>query len=69
MLTALQDRITELSKTSPVTALRAIARLQDTTPALALATVRTARAAMVSWEAIGTALGCTRQCYARHMPD
>ncbi|MFE5773315.1 hypothetical protein ACFQ7O_33745 [Streptomyces sp. NPDC056485] len=71
MLTALQNRITELSTTSPVTALRAIARLQVTTPTLALETVRTARHAMVSWEAIGTALGCTRQSaherYARHL--
>ncbi|KPI12349.1 hypothetical protein OV450_2967 [Actinobacteria bacterium OV450] len=54
-----------------MTALRAIARVQDTTPALALATVRTAQEAMVSWEAIGTALGCTRQSahelYARQV--
>ncbi|MFB7054387.1 hypothetical protein ACFCXT_14870 [Streptomyces vinaceus] len=73
MLTAVQDRITELAKTSPVTALRAVARLQDTTPALALDAVRTARQAMVSWEAIGTALGCTRQSaherYARQVAN
>ncbi|MGW8779775.1 hypothetical protein ACWGNM_17175 [Streptomyces sp. NPDC055796] len=73
MLTALQNRITELSTTSPVTALRAITRLQDTTPALALAAVRTARAAMVSGRPSAPVLGCTRQStherYARHVPD
>ncbi|MFE3560695.1 hypothetical protein ACFXKW_38480 [Streptomyces sp. NPDC059193] len=61
MLAALQERIADLAQTQPVTALRAVARLQDAVPASAIDTVRGARAAMVSWEAIGRALGCTRQ--------
>ncbi|MEU3405064.1 hypothetical protein ABZ766_14150 [Streptomyces sp. NPDC006670] len=73
MLTALQDRIGELSHTRPVTALRAVARLQDTLPALAIETVRHARTSLVTWEAIGAALGCTRQSaherYGRHMKE
>ncbi|KOU25372.1 hypothetical protein ADK52_12120 [Streptomyces sp. WM6372] len=40
---------------------------------LALDTGRTARTALVSWEAVGTALGRTRQSayerYARHVTD
>ncbi|KOU19146.1 hypothetical protein ADK52_29160 [Streptomyces sp. WM6372] len=73
MLAALLDRIGELAQTQPVTALRAVARLQDATPLLAVDTVRAARTALVSWEAVGTALGCTRQSaherYARHGKD
>ncbi|WP_050780063.1 hypothetical protein [Streptomyces sp. C] len=73
MLTTLHARITELSRTQPVTALRAVARLQDTAPALAVDVVRAAREAMVTWEAVGTALGCSRQSaherFARHMTD
>ncbi|MFI0976401.1 hypothetical protein ACH4SP_05165 [Streptomyces sp. NPDC021093] len=72
MLTALEDRIAELSRTRPLTALRAVARVQTLEPVLAVDTVRTARAAMVSWEGIGAALGCTRQSaherFARHTP-
>ncbi|MFJ3882413.1 hypothetical protein ACIPW5_33840 [Streptomyces sp. NPDC090077] len=73
MLTALQQRIGELSNTRPVTALRAVARLQDAVPGLALDTVRAARGSLVTWEAIGTALGCTRQSaherYAHHVKE
>ncbi|MFK0237373.1 hypothetical protein [Streptomyces vinaceus] len=56
MLAALCDRIGELAQTQPVTALRAVARLQDATPSLALDTVRAARSALMSGEAVGTAL-------------
>lgn len=73
MLAALCDRIGELAQTQPVTALRAVARLQDATPSLALDTVRAARSALMSWDAVGTALGCTRQSaherYARLVKD
>ncbi|RSS40123.1 hypothetical protein EF912_32550 [Streptomyces sp. WAC07061] len=73
MLAALQDRITELARTQPLTALRAVARLQDTAPAVAVGVVRAAREAMVTWEAVGAALGCTRQAaherFAHHITD
>ncbi|MEU9033311.1 hypothetical protein AB0D45_00060 [Streptomyces sp. NPDC048352] len=73
MLTALQERIGELSRTRPVTALRAVARLQDTAPGLAVEAVRAARAAFVTWEAIGAGLGCSRQSaherYAHHVKE
>ncbi|MFJ8212119.1 hypothetical protein [Streptomyces sp. NPDC096033] len=71
MLTALQARITELAQTQPVMALRAGARLQDTAPTVAVGVVRAAREAMVSWEAVGAALGYTWQSaherFARRM--
>ncbi|MEU8892986.1 hypothetical protein [Streptomyces sp. NPDC048442] len=73
MLTALEERITGLSRTQPLAALRAVARLQSTAPALAIDTVRRARVSFVSWEGIGTALGCTRQSaherFARHTTE
>lgn len=73
MLAALRERIEELAQRQPVTALRAVARLQDATPSLAVETVRAARTALVSWETVGTALGCTRQSaherYARYLKD
>ncbi|MDK9496174.1 helix-turn-helix domain-containing protein [Streptomyces katrae] len=73
MLAALHNRITELSQAQPVTALCAVARLQDTAPALAVDAVRAARQAMVTWEAVGAALGCSRQSaherFVRHATD
>ncbi|MFJ3882933.1 hypothetical protein ACIPW5_36465 [Streptomyces sp. NPDC090077] len=73
MLTALQQRIGELSNTRPTAALHAVARLQDAVPGLAIDTVRAARGSLVTWEVIGTALGCTRQsaheCYAHHVKE
>ncbi|RSS41588.1 hypothetical protein EF912_31350 [Streptomyces sp. WAC07061] len=73
MLDALHARITELAPTQPLTALRAVARIQDTAPAVAVSVVRAAREAMVTWEAVGAALGCTRQAaherFAHHITD
>jgi hypothetical protein len=71
MLTALQRRITELSATQPVTALRVAARVEQAAPGYSLDAVRAARRALVSWDTIGNAFGTSRQTvhmrYARHL--
>ncbi|MFF7156270.1 hypothetical protein [Streptomyces sp. NPDC008139] len=73
MLAALRRRVEELSRDQPLTALRVVARLEETAPALSREAVRAARRSLVSWEAIGRAFGTSRQTtharFARHLPD
>lgn len=71
MIAALERRVEELSRQQPVTALRVAARVEKAAPHVTLGAVRAARQGLVSWEAIGRALGVSRQAaherFARHI--
>ncbi|MDH6121399.1 hypothetical protein [Kitasatospora sp. GAS204B] len=73
LLAALEKRIGQLSERQSVTALRVVARVEKAVPGYGIGAVRAARANLVSWEAIGKALGCSRQAaherFARHLSD
>ncbi|WP_225845763.1 hypothetical protein [Streptomyces sp. HPF1205] len=73
LLAALGRRIGELAEDQPLTALRVAARVERTAPEHTLEAVRAARRGLVSWEAIGRSLGCTRQAaherFARHVKE
>jgi hypothetical protein len=69
MLAALQRRIGQLSERQQLTALRAAARLERAASAVSLDAVRAARRGLVSWEAIGRALGVSRQTAHERFAD
>ena len=73
MIAALQRRVAELSERQPLTALRAVARIETLARDSGLHAVGMARAGLVSWAAVGQSLGISRQAaherFSRHVKD